>query len=301
MNFDCIIIGGGIAGLQASIQLGRYMHKVLVIDSGDGRSTLCRSYHNILGYPDGVSGQQLRELGRRQAEQLGIHFLTGKVESIAKENKSFQVSVTNGETFTSERLLLATGVMDRIPSFPDLRPCLGISVYVCPDCDGYEVKGKRTIVIGSGKTGVEMAKMLSYWTKELIYINHEQKVVDQKDLQMLRELQIQYIEMPIKQVLANESQLEGFLLESGETIRGNHAFLAFGGNEVRSHLVKQLGVEMLENKHLVIDPRTKMTNVHKLWAAGDVVAHSEQVTIAMGEGTQAAIWIHKDIMEKSND
>ena len=57
MNFDCIIIGGGIAGLQASIQLGRYMHKVLVIDSGDGRSTLCRSYHNILGYPDGVSGR----------------------------------------------------------------------------------------------------------------------------------------------------------------------------------------------------------------------------------------------------
>ena len=96
MNFDCIIIGGGIAGLQASIQLGRYMHKVLVIDSGDGRSTLCRSYHNILGYPDGVSGQQLREIGRRQAEKLGIHFLNGKVESIAKENKSFQVSVKTG-------------------------------------------------------------------------------------------------------------------------------------------------------------------------------------------------------------
>ena len=188
--------------------------------------------------------------------------------------------------------------MDRIPDFPALRPCLGISVYVCPDCDGYEVKEKRTIVIGAGKTGVEMAKTLSYWTKELIYINHEQKMVDQNDLQILRERQIEYIEMPIKQVLANESQLEGFLLESGETIWGNQAFLAFGGNEVRSHLAKQLGVEMLENNHLVIDPRTKMTNVHNVWAAGDVVAHSEQVTIAMGEGSQAAIWIHKDIIGK---
>src|SRR6478752_3386174 len=239
MNFDCIIIGGGIAGLQASIQLGRYMHKVLVIDSGDGRSTLCRSYHNILGYPDGVSGQQLREIGRGQAEQLGVQFLNGKAESISKVKEGFQVSVTDGETFTSERLLLATGVMDRIPDFPVLRPCLGISVYVCPDCDGYEVKGKRTIVIGAGKTGVEMAETLSYWTKELIYINHEQKMVDQNDLQILRERQIEYIEMPIKQVLANESQLEGFLLESGETIWGNQAFVAFGGNEVRSHLAKQ--------------------------------------------------------------
>src|SRR6476619_5086246 len=105
MNFDCIIIGGGIAGLQASIQLGRYMHKVLVIDSGDGRSTLCRSYHNILGYPDGVSGQQLRELGRRQAEQLGVEWLNGKVKSIDKENNGFQVKVTSGEAFTTERLL----------------------------------------------------------------------------------------------------------------------------------------------------------------------------------------------------
>ena len=117
MNFDCIIIGGGIAGLQASIQLGRYMHKVLVIDSGDGRSTLCRSYHNILGYPDGVNGQKLRDIGRRQAKQLGIQFLSGKAESVHKVEVGFRVGVTNGETFTSERLLLATGVMDRIPDF----------------------------------------------------------------------------------------------------------------------------------------------------------------------------------------
>jgi thioredoxin reductase (NADPH) len=296
LNFDCIIIGGGIAGLQASIQLGRYMHKVLVIDSGDGRSTLCRSYHNILGYPDGVSGLHLRETGRRQAEQLGVQFLNGKAESISKMGAGFQVTITNGDTFTSERLLLATGVMDRIPDFPELRPCLGISVYVCPDCDGYEVKDKRTIVIGAGKTGVEMAMTLSYWTKELIYINHEQKVVEEKEKQIMRELQIEYIEKPIKQVLANESQVEGFLLEDGEIIRGKRAFVAFGGNEVRSNLAKQLGVELLENKHLMIDPRTKMTNIHNVWAAGDVVAHSEQVTIAMGEGSQAAIWIHKDIV-----
>jgi thioredoxin reductase (NADPH) len=299
MTFDCLIIGGGIAGLQAAIQLGRYMHKVLVIDSDDGRSTLCRSYHNILGYPDGVSGQHLREIGKRQAEQLGIEFLLGKAESVHKVGEEFQVTVTNGETFTSKRVLLATGVMDRIPPFPSLRPCLGISVYVCPDCDGYEVKGKRTIVMGSGRTGVETAKTLLYWTKELIYINHEKKAINKEDMQMMKENQIQYIEERIESVLANESQLEGFVLENGQTIRGNYAFVAFGGNEVRSQLAKQLGVELLENKHMLVDPRTKMTNIPGVWAAGDVVVHSEQVTIAMGEGLQAAIWIHKDIMANS--
>ncbi|MCQ6274523.1 NAD(P)/FAD-dependent oxidoreductase [Bacillus sp. V3B] len=299
MTFDCLIIGGGIAGLQAAIQLGRYMHKVLVIDSDDGRSTLCRNYHNILGYPDGVSGQQLREVGKRQAEQLGIQFLQGKVESANKVGEEFHVTVTNGDTFTGKRVLLATGIMDRIPPFSSLHPCLGISVYVCPDCDGYEVKGKRTIVIGAGPTGVNMAKTLLYWTKELIYINHEKKPINEEDLQTMEANQIEYIEAKVESVLANESQLEGFLLENGQTIKGNHAFVAFGGNEVRSQLAKQLGVELLENKHMLVDPRTKMTNVQGVWAAGDVVAHSEQVTIAMGEGLQAAIWIHKDIIKGS--
>lgn len=298
MSYECIIIGGGIAGLQAAIQLGRYMHQVLVIDSSDGRSNLCRSYHNILGYPDGVSGQHLRGIGKKQAEQLGIKFFDGKVHSTVKKDNGFQVMTENGETFLGDRLLLATGVMDRIPPFTELFPCLGISVYVCPDCDGYEVKGKRTIIFGSGHTGVETAKVLSYWTNELIFINHEQKPLDEKDRQTLSQYKVEYIDTPVKQVLADGSQLEGFLLENGETISGNHAFVAFGGNEVRSQLASQLGVELLENKHMVVDPRTKKTNVEGVWAAGDVVAHSEQVTIAMGEGVQSAIWIHKDIMAK---
>ncbi|WP_338450321.1 NAD(P)/FAD-dependent oxidoreductase [Niallia oryzisoli] len=299
MKYDCLIIGGGIAGLQAAIQLGRYMHQVLVIDSADGRSTLCRSYHNILGYPDGVSGQHLRETGRRQAEALGVQFLQGKAESAEKTEDGFQVTVSNGEAYSSKRLLLATGVMDRIPPelLPSLQSCLGISVYVCPDCDGYQVKGKRTIVIGAGVTGVDMVKTLSYWTKDLVYINHEQRSITEEDRQFFQDKKISYIEAPIKKALAEEAQLEGFLLKNGETVAGNHAFIAFGGNEVRSQLAKQLGIDRLENKHLLSDPRTKMTNIRGVWAAGDVAAHSEQVTIAMGEGSQAAIWIHKDIIQ----
>ena len=73
---DCIIIGGGIAGLQAAIQLGRYSaYDLLVIDKGYGRSTICRSYNNILGWPEGVSGEQLRSMGRRHAQAYGVPFV----------------------------------------------------------------------------------------------------------------------------------------------------------------------------------------------------------------------------------
>lgn len=298
MNYDCIIVGGGIAGLQAAIQLGRYKHKVLVIDSNHGRSTLCKSYHNILGWPNGISGQELRGIGKSQAEKLGVEFKSEKVDSVEKVDKGFRLTVNTGSQYVSKRLLLATGVMDRIPAFPELLPCLGISVYVCPDCDGYEVKNKTTIVIGAGNVGAQMALTLSYWTQDLIYINHELTEISEHLLNGLKVHRIRYVEETIQKVMAENSYLQGFILKSGKKIMGERGFIAFGGNEVKSNLAKQLGVELLENQHIVVNPRTKMTNIPNVWAAGDLAAHSEQVTIAMGDGSAAAIWIHKSLMNE---
>ncbi|MGA5689516.1 NAD(P)/FAD-dependent oxidoreductase [Cytobacillus pseudoceanisediminis] len=300
MNYDCLIVGGGIAGLQAAIQLGRYKHKVLVLDSNDGRSTICKSYHNILGYPDGVSGPKLREIGKKHAESLGVEFVNEKVEHAEKIDGGFEVSSQKGNKYMGKRILLATGIMDRMPPFPELMPCLGISVYVCPDCDGYEVKDKRTIVLGSGNAGANMALTLSYWTNDLVFINHEKKPADQKLLEKLKEKKIEYLEESICKVLADDEKFNGVQLENGKKITGDRGFIAFGGNEVKSDLAKQLRAERLENKHILTDPRSKMTSAKNVWAAGDVAAHSEQVTIAMGEGSQAAIWIHKSLLQDKN-
>ncbi|MBP1934232.1 NAD(P)/FAD-dependent oxidoreductase [Ammoniphilus resinae] len=298
MQYDCIIVGGGIAGLQAAIQLGRYKHKVLVIDSNHGRSTLCKSYHNILGWPDGISGQDLRQIGKRQAEKIGVEFQSEIVDSAKKMDKGFLLTVKTGLQYETKRLLLATGVMDRIPAFPELLNCLGISVYVCPDCDGYEVKNKRTIVMGAGNVGAKMALTLSYWTNDLVYINHEQTEISEQLINELHVHRIQYVNEAIQKVMEENSYLQGVILKSGQEITGERGFVAFGGNEVKSALAKQLGVEVLENQHIVVHPRTKMTNIRHVWAAGDVVAHSEQVTIAMGDGSGAAIWIHKSLMDE---
>jgi len=119
--YDCLIIGGGIAGLQGAIQLGRYKHKVLVIDANDGRSTICQSYHNVLGYPDGVSGPELREIGRKHAESLGVVFAAARAVAVKRSSNGFVVETDNAGSYEAKRLLLATGIVDRIPPFPELR------------------------------------------------------------------------------------------------------------------------------------------------------------------------------------
>ncbi|MRH44265.1 NAD(P)-binding protein [Aquibacillus halophilus] len=295
MIYDCVIVGGGIAGLQAAIQLGRYQHKVLVFDSNDGRSNLCRCYHNLIGWPDGVSGEFLRTIGKKQSESYGIEFSNQVVEEVNKDGNEFIVVDRMKNKHYAKRILFATGVKDNFPDFENLYPCLGISVYICPDCDGYEVKGKRTLVLGSGNVGATMALSLFHWTNELIYINHEQAPVSQANLNKLKDIGTSVYNQSITKLITDNSHIQGVELVNGEKIEANHAFVAFGGNKVRSDLAKNLGAKLHKNNHILVNPRTMMTTIDNVWAAGDVVPHSEQVTIAMGDGLQAAIWIHKTL------
>jgi thioredoxin reductase (NADPH) len=299
-HYDSVIVGGGIAGLQAAIQLGRYEHRVLVIDAGFGRSTLCRSYHNLLGWPDGVSGEELRKLGRLQAARLGVNFVTDEIVQAVAKGKigdGFELWGKSDKKYLAKTLLLATGLLDQMPDLTGLKYCLGLTVYVCPDCDGYEVRNKRTIVMGSGDAGARMALTLSSRTSDLIYVNHEQRPVNNDLLVDLQEKGIIYIAEDMLEVIAGEDGiLRAVRLASGKLIEAERGFIAFGGNEVKSDLARQLGVERMENRHIVTDPRSKMTSVPFAWAAGDVGVHAEQVSIALGEGSQAAIWMNKALL-----
>ncbi|QGQ98098.1 NAD(P)/FAD-dependent oxidoreductase [Paenibacillus psychroresistens] len=303
MDYECIIIGGGIAGLQAAIQLGRYEHHVLIIDKGYGRSTVCQCYHNLLGWPDGISGMELRRLGREHAAKYGVNFVEAEVDIVEKTANGFVVKVMQdiSQEHTCRTLLLATGVMEQFPPFSGLVPCLGLTVYTCPDCDSFEIINRKTIVMGSGEVGAAMAITLLSRTDAITYINHDKRPLQPKTMDKLLAKGIIYIAEPIETLLtAGEGQFIGVTLITGQEIHGERAFIAFGGNQVNTALAKQLGIERLENKHIVTDPRSKMTSVRNVWAAGDNAVHSELVSVAMGEGSQSAIWIHKALQEMEN-
>ncbi|MFD1773930.1 NAD(P)/FAD-dependent oxidoreductase [Paenibacillus rhizophilus] len=299
MTYDTIIIGGGIAGLQAAIQLGRYSaHQVLVIDAAQGRSSLCRSYHNILGWPDGISGEELRARGKLQAARAGVEFVSDKVLRASKRAGLFYLEGSGGTKYTAKTLLLATGIMDRFPELPGLRETLGRSVYVCPDCDGYEIQDRSTVLIGSGISGLNMAFILRQRTPHLTYINHEKNALSPKQRDHLEAQGIIYIEEAIARLESGEDgMIRGVTLENGRTVSAERGFIAMGGNSVHSELAEQLGVELHKNRHIEANRRSLMTNVEGVWAAGDVAVHAEQATVAMGDGAIAAIWIHKTLQK----
>lgn len=300
MIYDAIIIGGGFAGLQAAIQLGRYSaHKVLVVDAGVGRSSLCRNYHNILGWPDGVPGEELRARGRLQAESAGVEFHKDRIIKAGKKDGVFTLHGAGGQSYECRTLLLATGVMDRFPELPGLLPVLGRTVYVCPDCDGYEIQNRQTVLLGSGDAGANMAFILRERTGDLTYINHERAPVTAENRKRLEDEDIQYIEEPVSYINEQNGRIMAVALANGEVLPAERGFIAFGHNPVHSELAAQLGVTLHKNKHVEADNRSLMTNIEHVWVAGDVAVHAEQATVAMGAGAVAGIWMHKALKRMS--
>ncbi|USG63547.1 NAD(P)/FAD-dependent oxidoreductase [Brevibacillus ruminantium] len=284
MTFDTVIIGGGIAGWQAAIQLCRSLRRVAVIDAGGGRSSASRGYRNLLGFPAGVSGEQLRHAGRSYATNLGAVFVQDEVISLAQTpDRLFHLTTRSQRILQGQTIVLATGIDDPFPQIEGLRECLGISVFICPDCDGYEAVGKRTAVIGKEAQVAEMAKAISYYTDQLVLL-HDKSTEHQKQ---------------IARILHIDGKVAGVELESGEKIEVERIFLAYPGARVQSQLLRSLSVQLNEKGHVLVDPRTKETSHPGIWAIGDVTVHSQQVAIAMGDGLQAAIWIHKRLQEQS--
>ena len=118
-QYDCVIVGGGPAGLSAAVYMGRFRRSTLLIDSGEGRWTYSQHNENYLGFPKGVSARRLRALGVAQAERFGVVPQGGRVEQIDRlpADQGFRLTTTLG-VVTGRTVIWAAGVRDRWPTFP---------------------------------------------------------------------------------------------------------------------------------------------------------------------------------------
>ena len=151
---DCLVIGGGPAGLTAAIYLSRYHLDILVVDGGKSRATWIPLTHNHAGFPGGISGKELLDRMKEQARLYGTRIEDGQVKRIERDERTGLFSAEWGSgPVTARSVLLATGVTNRRPPMDiDLHDdalARGLIRY-CPICDGYEVTDKKVGVVGTG-------------------------------------------------------------------------------------------------------------------------------------------------------
>lgn len=292
---DCLIVGGGPAGLTAAIYLARFHLDLVVVDAGKGRASSIPCTRNVPGFADGISGEELLQRMRKHAGKYGAAIVRDRVARIEVEDGIFTATFGQG-TLRARSVLIATGVSNRRPDMDehlhDQALARGLIRY-CPICDGYEVTDRKVGVIGSGTHGVAEAAFLRSYSDDVTLIApgmaHE---LGPDDRRKLEEMGIRAVDGPARAVAARSDRI---VVEAGERNLEFDTLYPALGSDVHVELALQLGADLNPDTGCIRVDSHQRTNVHGVYAAGDVVIGLDQISHAMGEGGVAATTIRNDL------
>ncbi len=293
---DCLIVGGGPAGLTAAIYLSRFHLDILVVDAGKSRAALIPCTRNVSGFPDGIAGSALLERMREQAGKYGAKIETEFLAKLERDEETDLFTATWGSGCVKARtVLLATGISNRRPPMDeelhDQALARGLVRY-CPICDGYEVTDKRVGVIGSDSHGTAEALFLRSYTTAVTLIAPDKALqLKPEDQKRLREAGIDCVDGPARAVAIPD----GCIVV--ETANGTYSFDSIYpalGSDTHTQLAEMVGAKLSNEECINVDTHQR-TSVPGLYAAGDVVIGLDQISHAMGEGGVAATSIRNDL------
>jgi len=298
---DCLIVGGGPAGLTAAIYLARFHLQVVVVDGGNSRAALIPKTRNHAGFPEGITGPNLLRRMSQQARIYGARVVDGTVDAIIPEGADsgdgFLASGSFGE-ISARSVLLATGVINNHPDMPDDLHDAALArglIRYCPICDGYEVTDQPVGIIGTGERGLGEALFLRGYTADLTLIApsaaHE---LDEAQRAELAEAGVRLVDGPTGEFELGEDRIR---MDSAAGILSFASLYPALGSAIRSELAVALGAETSPDGCLLVDAHQR-TSVAGLYAAGDVVKGLDQISHAMGEGGVAATTMRNDLAKR---
>lgn len=295
-HFDVIIIGGSYSGLAAGMALGRALRNVLIIDAGNPCNKQTPHSHNFLTN-DGRTPKEIASLARQQVRMYGsVNFIDGVATAGIKTPTGFKVQLQTGETFTSRKLIIATGIKDIMPAIPGFADSWGISVLHCPYCHGYEVKHQKTGIIANGDTGFETASLISNWTKDLtVYTNGQSSFSEQQRIK-LEKHQINIVEDEIESLENKHGYVQNIVFKNGTKApaKAIYARLPFVQH---SSIPQELGCGLTQEGYIKIDPAHR-TTIEGVFACGDNTTRMRTVANAVSMGTTTGLMVNKELIEE---
>lgn len=290
---DCLIIGGGPAGLTAAIYLARFHLRVTAVDEGKSRALLIPQSHNLPGFPDGISGHDLLTRMKEHARLYGAILVEGRIGDIRRTPAGF-IARSHDGSWSARSVLLATGVTNRRPPLDDATHSEALrrgSLRYCPVCDGYEVSGQNIAVIGSDERAVSEGEFLRSFSNRVTVISTAAHGFE-RDLRLRLERIGATIRLgPIEAMRLHASGLE--VMTADGTAIYDAVYPALGSS-VHSSLAEKLGATAKDDGCIEVD-RHQRTTVKHLYAAGDVVYGLDQVSVCNGQAAIAAVAIRNDL------
>ena len=292
--FDCLIIGAGPAGLTAALYLARFRRRIALFDAGHSRASYIPRTHNFPGWPGGISGDELLERLRQQAGRYGAKPARGLVERLDRRDGAFVAGVDGGE-IAARRVLLATGVVDKEPDMVNLREAVAHgAIRFCAVCDGHEVIDTRVAVYGPGDVATRHALFMRTFTSDLAVLQPRGcEAPGEEDRRTLDRAGIRIVPDVVAEIALTADRRAAARTASGQVHVFDTIYPALG-SRMRSELAVALGARCTGEGELIVDHHQR-TSVPGLYAAGDVVAALNQISVAVGHAAIAATDIHNQL------
>lgn len=289
-TWDCLIVGGGAAGLSAGLVLGRARQRTLLVDAGKQSNLAAHGIGGLLGH-NGRAPAELYAAGRRELADYGVQVRAGEVVEIEPVDGIFTVRLADESNESARRVLLATGMEYGLPGLPGVDRLWGKSVFHCPFCHGWEVRGQPLAVLAQGERAVHSALLLRVWSDDIVLLTDGSADLGADQHTRLAGAGIAVDERRVVALDEKDGELSAVVFADGSRLPRRGLLVATTMRQ-RNQLAEQLGVEVgppgpVAEDAVDVDPLCR-TSVPGVFAAGDLIAEMPQVAAAIAAGSRAA-------------
>ena len=290
---DCTIIGGGPAGLNATLVLGRARRDVVLVDNNDPRNKVTFASHGFVTR-DGVRPSEFRQLAHQEFSRYSsITTLQDKVVEIIRKAEGFTIKTELGQEWATRKIILATGVKEKFPNIPNLRNFYGRSIFNCPYCDGWELRDKPLALFGVVDYTFHTAEILRNWSQDLVVFTNGEELTKSQEEQ-IKKLNLRVETSPIRLLTGQDGILQKVELENGLVIERAGGFIT-PELEQATDLGTLLGVKLNETggHHSDEVGNTKITGLFVTGEASNV--YPSQLIIAAASGVETAMAVNVEL------
>ena len=290
---DALVIGAGPAGLTAAMYLTRFKRRVRVVHDGTARALWVPRTRNVPGFPDGIVGEELIERMTDHARRYGAEIMFGRVATLERTAGHFRATLEEGASITARAVILATGVDTNLAELDegDHRTAVrdGVLRY-CPICDGFEHRDERIAVLGSDLHGAAEAMFLRQFSGDVTLIPKWRVALSDAQREELADSGVVVLEGQVERLAATARDIAVQMRGEPAARRFDILYPAFGSRP-RSELAAALGA-LADDAGCLPFHAFSDGLLPGLYAAGDVVAGLDQISVAMGQGAMAATRLH---------
>ena len=287
---DCLIIGGGPAGLTAATYLARYRRRPLLVDAGRSRARLIPASHNAPGFPFGVAGNELLARFRTHAQEHGVRSEEATVDALTFDGGRF-IAQGGQREWHARQVILATGIVDRLPDVQDAEAAIACgALRLCAICDAYEARDDDIAVLADAETALDHARFLRTFSRRVHALDTgEHGWDDPRLVEEAARCGVALHPRPQHITCTPHGCTAHFSDGSAQDFDTLYPVL---GAQAQSQLAIALQARVDENGELLVD-RCMQTTVPGLYAVGDVVSAINQISVAVGHAAIAATAAHR--------